>query len=152
MQGFIEADPFVLPQQKVPPPEPAPPDGPFLNPTLLLGYSPPGVDSRSSGGFYPYSEGGYLDLRKDGTFAGILRVNIGGNTVPYDTSHPTEGRYKLNGDGTGVLTFLNSQAPVLEVFMVIINPAEEMLLTVVWVNTADNHRRSTGTGLMKRMS
>jgi hypothetical protein len=149
IHGFLEASPFFQPELRHPQPEP--PDGPFQNPSVIFGYRPPEADLKTPLGYYPYSEAGYVDFKEDGTFTGVYRFNVGGNSVPWDISHQAHGEYNIVGDGTGTLLFLDdNDAPIVQMFMVIIDPADEMLLTVTWINRTVHHR-GTGMGTMKRL-
>lgn len=150
IHGFLEANPPFQPELRNPQPEP--PDGPFQNPSVLFGYKPPQqADLQAPIGYYPYSEAGYVDFQKNGTFTGGYRFNVGGNTVPWDITHQAHGEYNILGNGTGTLLFLDDKdAPIVQMFMVIVDPDSEMLLTVTWINRTVHHR-GTGTGTMKRL-
>ncbi len=170
LQGFMDAQFLVLPE--VNRPQPITPDG-YRNPPVIQGYRPLDyVEVKDDGtvvvdkdgnpvvkkageteisGYYPYSEAGYFVFNLNGTFTGVFRLNFGGNSGPfYSTSREFHGDYVLSFDGTGSLTFKDNGTTDVVCFIVMVDE-NEALLHLVWVNTAARHRRSTGTGWMKRM-
>ena len=156
MQGFLQADPFVLPE--VNNPSPVPPDGPFKNPTFFSGFRPIGNGTQQEpSGYYPYSVAGFIEFDQAGSFTGEFRVNIGGNTPPYQgLPQPTNGNYKLSSNGTGVLTFFENGSPTQEWFIIVVDPEEEILATITWgihrvPPPPPAHRRLTGAGQLKKM-
>ena len=152
MQGFLEAAPFALPERRNPKWPAAPNGQEFTNPTALLGFLPPQADLKIPSGYYPYAEAGYIELNKSLTFTGKVRVNIGGNTIPFDQSHDLEGRYFLQWNGTGTLTFVEAGIDLGQAFIVRIDDSE-FLIMWAWTNTKDTpHRRAVSTGHMKLMT
>jgi hypothetical protein len=152
MQGFLEAPPFATPEQRVPKWAPAPNGQEFTNPSVLFGFLPPQADLKMPSGYYPYAESGYIELKKDLSFTGKFRLNLSGNTIPFDESRDLEGRYFLRWDGTGTLTFVEGGIDLGQAFIVRIDDSE-FLIMWSWTNTKDTpHRRAVSTGHMKLMT
>ena len=131
MQGLLEADPFAEPESKDPVPEAH--GQKFTNPTVVLGFQPPTVDLKTPRGYYPYSEAGYFDFRSDDrTFTGKFWINIAGNPAPNAQSQDFSGRYLLNLDGSGTLTFLENGIALGEAFIVATNLEADFLIMWSW--------------------
>ena len=95
------------------------------------------------------------DFRSDDrTFTGKFWINIAGNPAPNAQSQDFSGRYLLNLDGSGTLTFLENGIALGEAFIVATNLEADFLIMWSWtkLGTLPPHRRAVATGQMKRMT
>jgi hypothetical protein len=149
-QGFLEADPYAIPAS---PPWTAaelPPTGLPLPPTFFFAIRPAQQlkSPTTSTGYYPYAAAGVVEFKTDLTWTASVRVNIGGNSLPYQQDQLFEGTLIVYPDlRRALMVSLDANNKNDAEWYLLLDESRTEILTMT--TFSGSHRRGVATGRMR---